>query len=754
MWSLNEEIFQPGNKISVKLQEDAPRGVLLAVLFWIREPFSSDWMLEGTGSVRDKKFKSWAVPFGVYTKGSESLGNFIIMKRPNPAVNRPAVFDAVKASLETCLSDHHQCQKPNPNQLPTRVLLLDGDDPDRVFVHGCTPGEQGQYVALSYCWGKTAQVKLLETNLGDFTKKGIEIGTLPKTIQDSIIATRNLAIKYLWIDSLCIIQNSPQDMDNEIVNMANIYKNATITISAAAATDCGQGFLEDRSEVQTRLDNSLCLPFLATSEDENPEAIDWVYVSADPYIGHKVKLFSEEPINTRAWTYQESTLAPRLLIFGSGPPQWHCKERWRIIGLEIHPNNLPNPQFSSGVMKMTIEDGSIVADQTRKYIERPAPPKDDIGLWLTWFPVLENYSQRALSYQTDKLAALSALAAEYQSPENGVYAAGLWKASLPRGLLWRRSSKKDSAVDKHAQQEPHPLNWLRTRLFDTSSSPESSAWSANYIAPTWSPMSSRNAICFSSAATQKEDEYHTSLMSIYDIHINLKTSLNPFSRLDFSYLGIQGPMCPISWADLTANFVIVVDGEPFAYWDYIIPDDPGFFMAMSAKYPLSFNPQVLADTSVQDPVDDDDCFIFLGERSIILRMPVVRELASLECADEDAPFTAVVDVKQTVFNALHSPAPVTESNNESHQAAENDESEFWLLEVERSMSPAGLVLKRVEGDIFARIGYFAMNRSLDPKIVLLPGGVQVRGRRTFNLGGPEMEDTWNEGLRRKRIYLV
>lgn len=649
-------------------------------------------------------------------------------------------------------------------------------------MHECRPSEQGQYAALSYCWGKTTQVMLSMKNLEEFSKKGISVGTLPKTIGDSIIATRKLGIKYLWIDSLCIVQDSDEDKNKEIANMANIYKNATITISAAAATDCGEGFLEDRSEVQIRLDNSLCLPFLASADEENLAVADWIYLCSDPYMGYKVKLFAEEPINARAWTYQELTLSPRLLIFGSGPPQWHCKERWRISGLDFHPNHLPNPECTSGVMKITVEDGRIVADQTLRFVDRPAPPKDDIGLRLTWIPTLQNYSQRALSYRIDKLPALSALAAENQSTENGTYAAGLWEASLPRSLLWRCSIPKGSA-ENHAHQQAnpfsnlhthlsgaHPLNWLRTRLFDTA---ESSTWSSKYIVPTWSPLSTRDPIRFESTATQDEDEYHTTLVKINHIHVEHNSDINPFGRINFGYLDITGPMCSISWQELTANFVIMINGEPFAYWDFIIPDNPDFFEAMSAKYPPSFNPQELADTSVQEPIDENGNFeMLIGEGGIRVRTPVTREPASLECADADTPFTAVADVKQAVINALRPETPGTGSSNElcdtvhglasrlRHQgskspvASEIDECEFWLLEVERSMSPAGLVLKQVEGDIFARVGYFGMNRSLDPEIVCLPGRIQVRGRKTWNFGGPESKNPWNDTLKRRRIYLV
>lgn len=206
--------------------------------------------------------------------------------------------------------------------------------------------------------------------------------------------------------------------------MANIYKNAIITISAAVAADCGQGFLQDRLDVQLRLEKSICLPFMITTDEGTQIPVGWVSLCPDTHMGHKIKLFSEEFINTRAWTYQESTLASRLVIFGSGPPQWHCKKRWRICGLNTDPENLPSQECSSGTMKITVNDGHIVADQTLRYLERPEPRKDDIGLWLEWFPVLQNYSNRALSYRTDKLLALSALAKEHQSSHNTPLARG------------------------------------------------------------------------------------------------------------------------------------------------------------------------------------------------------------------------------------------------------------------------------------------------------------------------------------------
>ena len=804
------EIFQPGAKISARRQEDAAMGLMFSILFEIREPFDLDSLYNGTGWIRDKKFRSWAVPFGLYSRGSQAvttvdeaasqpeeepdvLDLVIPMRAPDACVNQPKVFNAAKLHLRTCLEEHEECRKPDPAAQPTRLLHLDDNDKDRVFVQETHVGTRHAYAALSYCWGATKQVKLSKAEVKDFSKKGVLISSLPKTIQDAIFTTRQLDLKYLWIDALCIIQDSTEDKDREVARMAVIYMNATITISAAAAADCGDGFLQDREEVALRLRAAMCLPVLAYSDEETLAVVEWVYLCPDTYAGHKIKTFDEETISKRAWTYQETTLSPRLLIYGSGPPQWHCREVWKIIGLRVHPNNLPNPNYTSGVMKITLEDGRISADGTIKTVERPPPPPDEIGLWHTnWFPVLENYSRRGLTVRTDKLAALSALAAEYQSQENGTYAVGLWSASLPRSLLWRSSrfDPKPQTGDRNhgvsdllsrlrgLRVEERPLDWLSSRVFDRSASKTSLDWLAKYIAPTWSPMSSREAIQFESHATQEENEYHTSLIKINNIHAELgTTNLHAYGRVKFAYLDITGPLMPVSWQDLTAQFVILANGEPFQYWDYIIPDDPSYFRELSAKHAPSFNPQQLADTSVKHPfIDGDDFSIFVGkvagEDQIRITNFVEPKPASLECQQSTTKFELLDDVKSTVFDALRTgggdPSPskglrgsvhnltskLRSKKGKNAEVADESELDFYLLEVERSTSPAGLVLRRVTGNVYARVGYFARNRDLDPEIVCLPGRVQVRGKRTFNWGQPELKDSWNEDLKLTRFYLV
>jgi hypothetical protein len=115
------------------------------------------------------------------------------------------------------------------------------------------PQEKGKYIALSYCWGTSLAYKTMTENRNEHMK-GIQFVHLPKTLQDSILITRYLNIRYIWIDCLCIIQNDSLDWQREAAGMAQIYSNSYLTIAAARATDSSQGFLGPRNIHETPID--------------------------------------------------------------------------------------------------------------------------------------------------------------------------------------------------------------------------------------------------------------------------------------------------------------------------------------------------------------------------------------------------------------------------------------------------------------------------------------------------------------------
>ena len=106
--------------------------------------------------------------------------------------------------------------------------------------------EIGQYAALSYCWGGPQPVVLTQSSLESMTQR-IFMSRLSETIQDAIISTRKLGLRYIWIDALCFIQDFASDKELEISKINHVYQNAYVTICAANAVQCSEGFLRERS---------------------------------------------------------------------------------------------------------------------------------------------------------------------------------------------------------------------------------------------------------------------------------------------------------------------------------------------------------------------------------------------------------------------------------------------------------------------------------------------------------------------------
>jgi hypothetical protein len=101
------------------------------------------------------------------------------------------------------------------------------------------------YVALSYCWGQDQQSKLTRGTIDSMSNE-IMWQDLPKTIQDAIFVTQELQIRFVWIDSLCIVQDDPEEISTEIAQMPEIYSSAAVTILASRASNVQRGFLQNR----------------------------------------------------------------------------------------------------------------------------------------------------------------------------------------------------------------------------------------------------------------------------------------------------------------------------------------------------------------------------------------------------------------------------------------------------------------------------------------------------------------------------
>ncbi|KAF2675000.1 HET-domain-containing protein, partial [Microthyrium microscopicum] len=179
-----------------------------------------------------------------------------------------------------CDSYHQACQPSRLTTLPSRVLYI-SDEHVSVFE---SEGVQARYSALSYVWGSGDTLRTTKATISAHTR-GIARSTLPRTLEDAITITHYIGLSYIWIDALCILQDDPEDMQQEISRMDKIYSNAYVTIVAASSTDSSSGiFATDTS-------------------------------------GH----FARE-IQPRAWTFQEGLLSTRKLYFTANEVSFECRD--------------------------------------------------------------------------------------------------------------------------------------------------------------------------------------------------------------------------------------------------------------------------------------------------------------------------------------------------------------------------------------------------------------------------------------------
>jgi hypothetical protein len=164
----------------------------------------------------------------------------LVKGRPvNVDVRSTASFDLMVNWLETCQNQHSRCSIIKDQPLPLRVIDVGvaSDSHPRLFV---TNGMAGSWTTLSHCWGGKLPLTTTAATIVERQNR-IPLENFPPTFKDAIFLTRKLGFRYIWIDSLCIIQDSREDWSIESTRMGAIYEHAALNISASAARDAADG---------------------------------------------------------------------------------------------------------------------------------------------------------------------------------------------------------------------------------------------------------------------------------------------------------------------------------------------------------------------------------------------------------------------------------------------------------------------------------------------------------------------------------
>lgn len=172
-------------------------------------------------------------------------GNQIKQSRPLPRPLDPQNPERMSGWIDECKASHEKCQQQQASRLPTRVIDVgppDGSHNPRLLLSNDIVGD---YVALSHCRGPPSktQYRTLLSNI-EHGFRGVPMTSLPQNFQDAVTVTREFGLRYLWIDSMCIVQDSKEDWEFESKRMDTVYGAAYFVIAATSSSHSGLGFLE------------------------------------------------------------------------------------------------------------------------------------------------------------------------------------------------------------------------------------------------------------------------------------------------------------------------------------------------------------------------------------------------------------------------------------------------------------------------------------------------------------------------------
>ncbi len=333
------------------------------------------------------------------------------------ATHSDVSVDMASSWLSDCLASH-ECSKPDGNGswAPTRLVDTKATPPRLVLSTALQ--HPVQWLTLSHCWGRTKQCRLLSSNMQDFFVS-LPLDELSRTFHDALTITRRLGMRYIWIDSLCIIQDDSADWENEAAMMSKVYSLSQCTISASHAADGSGGCFSTR-DPRTILPVVIPSPF-----DRGP--------SAQPYLLHAKSIedkwktnVAEGPLYSRAWVVQERLLSPRTLYFGRDQVLFGCGQ---TEVCESFPRGGP-PQAADIWWQ-------FVGDRRRFRRLLQSPEFETTPYGRQWSEVIEMYALTGITYPTDRQIAFSGLTTELQTRRKASHAHGLWlDEAMPWSLLW------------------------------------------------------------------------------------------------------------------------------------------------------------------------------------------------------------------------------------------------------------------------------------------------------------------------------
>ncbi|KAI8635202.1 heterokaryon incompatibility protein-domain-containing protein [Xylariaceae sp. FL1651] len=425
--------------------------------------------------------------------------------------------------IQDCLQNHDTCaigrSKGHATYLPTRLVNV--QDPEHPFLQTAVDALGSEYVAFSYAWGHGGRFVSTKNNF-IVHKHRIPLKPLPRSFAEAFQTTRMLGYRYIWIDALCIIQDDDDDKQRELPRMGDIYQHAVFTIFAEGAPGAFAGIFQERDSCSYR-------PCTVNATMNTKNGV----ISEQLTLGTIVT--GPNYLKARGWVLQEEILSSRCLSFGR-QICWKCT---LSEASETRPS--PHPR------KTALTEGRATCeDKLRLWLYAPAQmhdtPRKNWFRWNqydAWYSVIEEYSTKDLTDESDQLPALSGLADLFQRAHRSKYLAGLWREDLQLGLAWYIASNESRPVRKYQEQEPS-WSWASVGMVRL----KFRCWKANST-----HVVSEGAVILDASCTPKNlsNPYGYAVEGILKLRTRMKKVKLQYSikyvkdRTEFSFGNYSGP---------------------------------------------------------------------------------------------------------------------------------------------------------------------------------------------------------------------
>lgn len=317
----------------------------------------------------------------------------------------------MKESIAECCREHPGCAMQPESFVPTRLIYVGGGKHELRLCDDIPSGHNVTWAALSHCWGGGKPLSLTKSTLNGL-KENINFLELPATFQDAVTVTQELGLAYVWIDSLCIVQDDKTDWEKEAARMGAVYSRAFIVISGASSPDPSTPYLRSREEewlpkrFNFPISPGVTIPIMVRQRHLLAAPLDQGLLEP-PFTSSWATLKKVGPLYARGWCFQESFLASRILNFAPGAVIYECKtHRKSEDQLPPYPSTIP---------------GTL----------------GEVTPLEQWHMIVKSYTSRQLTFTGDKLPAIAGAATTMPQARTSRYLAGLWSESLLLDLMWQ-----------------------------------------------------------------------------------------------------------------------------------------------------------------------------------------------------------------------------------------------------------------------------------------------------------------------------